>query len=230
MTHNGTPHAVFWDMDGTLVDTEAYWIAAEGELASRYGAEWGDEHAGALVGQALPFAAEYIKRHTGITLETHTMVDMLVDSVAQAIEENGIPWRPGAVELLQELHENGIPNALVTMSYSRLAHTIAENIDGQPLQVIVAGDEVAMGKPHPEPYLKAADALGATPARSVAIEDSIPGLTSAEAAGMYTVGVPHMVELNEAPGRVLWPTLVGKYTTDVQALVPDDAVSSVETP
>ena len=68
---------------------------------------------------------------------------------------------------------------------------------------------VANGKPHPEPYRRAAAALGVDPVSCVAIEDSPTGARSAEAAGCVVVAVPNHVPIDPAPGRVLRRTLVG---------------------
>jgi beta-phosphoglucomutase-like phosphatase (HAD superfamily) len=82
----------------------------------------------------------------------------------------------------------------------------------------VTGDEVAHGKPHPEPYLAAAAAVGADPADCVAIEDSGAGVASAEAAGVPVVAVPNVVPLDPGPGRVLLSTLDGVRASDLAAL------------
>ena len=60
------------------------------------------------------------------------------------------------------------------------------------------------GKPHPEPYLKAAEQLGFSPEQCIAFEDSISGITSAEAAGTIAIGIPNFVPIPEQEGRILW--------------------------
>lgn len=95
---------------------------------------------------------------------------------------------------------------------------------------MVTGDMVERGKPHPEPYLRAREDLSALAGpismdQVVAIEDSIPGLASAIAAGAVAVGVPNMVSLQEDPGVVLWATLAGKSVTDLEELVAGRAAS-----
>jgi beta-phosphoglucomutase-like phosphatase (HAD superfamily) len=84
--------------------------------------------------------------------------------------------------------------------------------------VIVAGDDVRQGKPHPEPYLKAAELLGVKAEECVAFEDSLTGLRSAEAAGTKAVGVRNIVEIPAQPGRIIWPTLEGVSMADLRGL------------
>jgi HAD superfamily hydrolase (TIGR01509 family) len=202
------PAAVLWDMDGTLVDTEPYWITAEYELVGEHGGTWSDEHAHALVGNDLLVSAEYIARHGGVDLPPTEIVERLLDRVvAQARRE--VPWRPGARELLAELVERGVPCALVTMSWARLARAIVDVLPAGTFAAVVTGDEVRHGKPHPEPYLTAARRLGADPAACVAIEDSPTGVASATAAGVPTVAVPVVVPVPSGPSRVIVPTLEG---------------------
>jgi HAD superfamily hydrolase (TIGR01509 family) len=203
--HSG-PDAVLWDMDGTLVDTEEYWIAAEYDVVERHGGTWNDEHAEALVGADLLDAGRYMRQHSGIDLTPEQIVDELLDVVVERIRTN-IPWRPGARELLAALNAAGVPCALVTMSWRRFAEPVVEALPPGSFQVIVTGDEVSHGKPHPEPYLEAARLLGVTPQRCLAIEDSPTGAASATAAGCVVVGVPNVVQVPPAPGRILLSSL-----------------------
>ena len=112
--------------------------------------------------------------------------------------ERAVPWCPGARELLVALHEAEVPLALVTMSYARFVAPILQQLPPETFSVIVTGDQVANGKPHPEPYLTAAAALGVPPAECVAIEDSLTGLGAAVASGAAAIGVPHQLELDPA--------------------------------
>ena len=92
------PAAVLWDMDGTLVDTEPYWMAAEHALVEAYGGVWTDEHAHQLVGNDLMVSAEYLRAHSPIDLTPLEIVRELLASVVASVKEH-VPWRPGAREL-----------------------------------------------------------------------------------------------------------------------------------
>ncbi len=223
------PAAVLWDMDGTLVDTEPSWIAAEHALVGRHGGTWSDAHAHAIVGSDLLTAAAYIRRHGGVDLLPEQIVDLLLDEVVAAVLRH-VPWRPGARELLTELVTLGVPCALVTMSYRRLAGAVVDALPPGTFAALVTGDEVTRGKPHPEPYLAAAAALGVDPARCVAIEDSPPGVASAEAAGVPVLAVPHVVAIPPGPGRTVRASLVGLRAADLGRLGADPARGPVPVP
>ncbi len=211
------PAAVLWDMDGTLVDTEPYWMAAETELVHSFGGTWTHDDALTLVGGELSWSAGQLQRR-GVDLSIDEIVPALTARVQQQLAEIGVPWRPGAQELLRELREASVRTALVTMSYRRMAEQIASYIPFEPFDAIIAGDEVVNGKPHPEAYLTAAARLGVDAARCVAIEDSLTGLAAAVASGAMTIGVPHLVPLPESDEHTLWPTLAGRTVDDIRAL------------
>lgn len=211
------PRAVLWDMDGTLVDTEPYWIATEFELAERYGGTWSEEHALTLVGFDLLDSGRYIREHMGIDLEPAEIVEQLLDGVVARVEEE-VPWRPGARELLADLNGAGVPCALVTMSYRRFVAPVLAALPESTFAVVVTGDAVTRGKPHPDPYLRATDELRLDPADCLAIEDSNTGARSAESAGATVLVVPNHVPVLEGGRRVFRDTLVGLSAADLGAL------------
>ncbi len=212
------PAAVLWDMDGTLVDTEPYWISAETALIESYGGSWSHEEAMQLVGQGLWHSARILQAK-GVTLSEDEIIDLLTDRVLHQLVERGIPWRPGARELLVALRDAQIPTALVTMSIGRMAHHVAGQLGFVGFDAVVSGDDVEHAKPHPEPYLRGAEALGVDPTACIAIEDSPPGVASASAAGMVAIGVPFLLDLTEAPADALWPTLEGRTIADLSHLL-----------
>lgn len=224
------PVAVLWDMDGTLVDTEPYWIEAEFELAERHGGVWSHEHALQLVGNDLLESGRYIREHMGIDRSPEAIVEELLDGVVARIARR-VPWQPGARELLEQLSAAGVPCALVTMSYARFVEPILAHLPVGTFATTVTGDAVRHGKPHPEPYLLAAERLGSDPAVCLAIEDSPPGAASAEAAGCLVLVVPNHVAVPAGPRRVFRPTLEGLGVADLELLAPElpESVSEVQT-
>ncbi len=204
-------------MDGTLVDTEPYWIAAEYELVAAHGGRWSDEHAHALVGNDLITSAAYIRRHGSVPLEPGVIVDNLMASVVAQLRAH-VPWRPGVAELLAEQARDAVPAALVTMSWQPLADALLDALPPGTFAAVVTGDQVSRGKPHPEPYLTAAARLGLAPGDCVAVEDSPPGTASARAAGVPTLAVPHIVPLAPAQGQVLVESLAGLDLTGIRRL------------
>jgi HAD superfamily hydrolase (TIGR01509 family) len=212
------PAAVLWDMDGTLVDTERYWMAAEEELVESFGGTWGHDDALELVGSGLWEAAVFFQAK-GVELDADTIVARLTSRVREQLDEHGVPWRPGAKELLEALRGASVPCALVTMSIRAMADDVIAAIPFHAFDVVVTGDSVERSKPHPEPYLTAAAQLGVEITDCVAIEDSPAGLSSAFASGAIAVGVPNILALDEAPSTVLWSTLEGVTVADVAALL-----------
>jgi len=201
-------------MDGTLVDTEPYWMAAETALVHSFGGTWSHEQALQLVGNGLVDSA-VILRAAGVDMDPDAIVDTLTDDVRTALATQGVPFRPGAKALLRDLHANGIRTALVTMSLRRMALSVVELIDFDAFEEIVAGDDVEQPKPHPEPYLKAAGLLDIEIADAVVIEDSPTGLRAGVSSGAVTLGVPHMVPLDGVGAHALWPTLEDRTAQDI---------------
>ena len=206
------PAAVLFDMDGTIVDTEPYWMDSETDLIRLHGGTWTRADALQVVGAGLPEAA-LVFQSRGVDLGVQEIVDWLTDRVLERLEHS-VPWRPGARELLADLRRNGVPAALVTMSVHRMAHRIADAMPPGTFAVIVPGDGVR-SKPHPDPYLTAARLLGVEARDAVAIEDSEPGVASAVAAGASTIAVPLHVPLPESPAYTLWPELTGRTLADL---------------
>ncbi|WP_317228764.1 HAD family phosphatase [Clavibacter sp. MX14-G9D] len=213
------PAAVLWDMDGTIVDTEPYWMVAEQALVGSFGGTWTQEDGLRLVGNGLDDSAR-ILQEAGVDLPVAEIVDRLTDRVMEQILVE-VPWRPGARELLREVREAGIPTALVTMSLGRMAHQVAAAVPFDAFDRVVAGDDVANGKPHPEAYLTAAAQLGVDIRDCVAIEDSGPGVASASASGATAIAVPHHVPLPADPAYVLWDTLAGRTLADLESAHAD---------
>ena len=212
------PKAVLWDMDGTLVDTEPYWMNAEHELVGEFGGVWNDDLAHLLVGNPLLVSAQVIRDNSPVTLAPEQIVDRLLESVIRQMREH-IPWRPGAAELLNEAVAQGIPNALVTMSYASFAQVMVDELPAGTFSATVTGDAVTHGKPHPEPYLKAAEALGVDPIDCLAVEDSPTGARSAVDSGARTVAVPHIVAVPDEVGAAKVDTLAGQSLESLWRIV-----------
>lgn len=219
----GSPlKAVLWDMDGTIVDTEPYWIAAEHALVEAHGGTWSHDQAMQLVGQSLTFSAGLLQE-AGVELEIREIIDTLTAQVVRSVQQQ-VPWRPGARELLEELHLAGIRCALVTMSEGPLAREVVASLPRPYFEVLVTGDTVSQGKPHPEAYLTAVELLQENDPNlgihhCVALEDSVPGVAAAVASGVATVAVPHIVPLPDDGSYALWDTLAGRSLAELEALL-----------
>lgn len=208
MSNSSYPKAVLWDMDGTLIDSEPYWLLSESALASDYGKTWTEENGHELIGRNLYDASSVMRERLEITdMSVQEVIDRLTDEVVANLKLK-LPWRPGALETLMMLKQAGIKTALVTMSMRRMAMAVVDSIPFHAFDVVVAGDDVTHGKPHPEPYQKAAELLGLNPTECVSFEDSPTGLRSAEAAGCISVGVPNLMPLPETENRHIISSLL----------------------
>lgn len=229
----GLPRAVLWDLDGTLMDTEPLWFAQERGLVAEYGGTWTDEDALSLVGLALLDSAAIIRARTPVTLPEAAIVDRMQGGVVAAMRRDGVPWRPGALELVEELRLAGVAQALVTMSWRPVLDVVLGALPEGTFTAVVTGDAVTHGKPHPEPYLTGLAGLGIDPAdaaaraRCVAIEDSTTGSASAVAAGIPTLVTPCVKPVDPAPGLVLLRSLVG---VSAAALLPLAAQAQEQAP
>jgi len=182
--------AVLFDLDGLLVDSEPLWFEAEGAVAARLGGSpWTGGDQQALLGGTLERTVRYLLDRGSVDADPAEVARWLVDSMAGLITDRGLALLPGAGELHAELATAGIPVALVSSSKPEVV-TAALDATGLRFDVVITGADVANGKPHPDPYLQAAAALAADPARCVALEDSATGVASARAAGCSVVYVP----------------------------------------
>ncbi len=210
------PAAVLWDMDGTILDSEPYWMSAETSLVEAWGGSWSRELGLTLVGMGLNNSSKILQDH-GVGLSIAEIIDTLTVSVMQQVAV-AVPWRPGARELLLELKQHKVRTALVTMSFRSLAELVVESIGFEAFDVVVTGEDVEFPKPHPEAYLTAARELGVAVEDCVAIEDSVPGVTAAVASGAVTISVPHLVAVPQAITHTTWHTLSGRTANDISVV------------
>lgn len=212
--------AVLFDMDGTLVDSEKVWDVSLLRLAEHLGGDLTPELRASLVGSNLP--ATIAALHTAFDLpesaDQAASAQFLTDETATLFREE-IEWRPGAKELLTELDAAGVPMALVTSTVRSLTELVLDGIGRHWFGATVCGDEVDHPKPAPDPYLRAAQLLGANPLHCAAIEDSDTGTTSAVAAGCATLTVPCDAPVPDGPGRNFVGSLTDVDRASLERLV-----------
>ncbi|MBS0362901.1 MAG: HAD family phosphatase [Proteobacteria bacterium] len=189
--------AVVFDMDGLLVDTEQVVFAAMQHAASGIGGELPFATFQRMVGLTHAKSDLILVEHFGDGFDLETF-SATVSSYFRAEQAAGIALKAGVAEILAQLDAMGLPRAIATSS-SQFAveqslgpHGLLHRFDA-----FITRDVQELGKPHPEPFLKAAAAIGVDPADCLALEDSHNGVRAAAAAGMMTVMVPDMLDPTE---------------------------------
>ena len=199
MTNKGTVQAVFVDMDGTLLDTERVNCECLVEVLQKYGLAAAEavEIVDAMIGLSGPVCDRMLIERYGsdFPLDRYTS-----DFVVQRRNRlaSGIPIKPGAQGMLSMTQSEGLVTAIVTSTKRAAAKEHLDRTDLlRQVNLLVAGDDVARGKPDPEPYLAAAMHLGIPTSNCVVIEDSGPGIEAAWAAGMTPILVPDLIQPTE---------------------------------
>ncbi len=187
--------AVLWDMDGTLVDSEKLWDVAIQEFYRRHRRELTPEVRNSTVGGSSDSVMAIIYADLGLDPDPAQMAETAdwIHEYVGGLFGAGLPWCDGAREMLDQLAMAEVPMALVTNTRRGLTEMALNSIGRQYFSVSVCGDEVRNGKPAPDPYLRATQLLGLDPADCLAIEDSVAGSASAEAAGCAVLVIPNEV-------------------------------------
>jgi len=208
------PKAVVFDLDGTLIDSEALVLDAYMAAADRHGVPFTHAQFLTLVGRHRQHSEMKMREYFGAAFP----LEAFYATVGEFFGDRSAPLKPGVGALLDRLDASATPYALATSSGPGwvnkhfAAHSLAERFRG-----VVTRDDVTHGKPHPEPYLKASTMLGHAPGDILAIEDSPTGVASAHAAGLMTIMAPDLIEPDdETISRVLH---VVRSLDDVSALL-----------
>lgn len=215
--------AVLWDMDGTLVDSEKLWDLALQELYRRRGAVLTPEVRETTVGGSAEDVMAILYADLGLTPDAESVtseIDWLHVYTGELFEA-GLPWQPGARELLDALTDERVPMALVTNTRRDLTEQALKSIGRHYFSATVCGDELPRGKPAPDSYLRAAELIGFDPVDCLAIEDSVAGTEAAEAAGCAVVVIPNDIDVPISPRRRHLGSLVDVSVADLRAIHSD---------
>jgi len=191
---------VLFDMDGLLVNTEPLWFEVEHAVMARLGGRWTAQDQQALVGGSLHRSVDYLLRRArnsgASSTPSHAEVaEWLVDGMADLLAEREAVLMPGALDLLAEVRQAGIPRILVTSSERVIMDAVLTSLARHDIAftATVCGADVREPKPDPEPYLLAAERLGAK--APLVLEDSEAGQASGRAAGFHVVAIKHPSEI-----------------------------------
>ncbi len=189
--------AVVFDMDGLLVDTETVVFRAMQRAAALIDGELPFATFQGMVGLQDAASEEILVAHFGEGFDLAAWSAVVSGHFREELAA-GIALKAGAVEILDHLDAVGLPRAIATSSsLASLERSLGPHSLVGRFDVLITRDVTIRGKPHPEPYLRAAEALGMDPADCLALEDSYNGVRAAAAAGMMTVMVPDMLDPTE---------------------------------
>lgn len=182
--------AVIFDMDGVMIDSEPLWEKTERILLARRGIDYSPEYRDRIVGLNQNDSGRLLINTFSLEEEVSDIIDERVEILTSIYEEE-LELIPCLVPLLDDLKNENYLLAVASSSPLRVVNFVLDmfSLHDYFLEV-VSGDCAENGKPHPEIYLHAADRLGVKPEECAAIEDSINGVRSAKAAGMYCIAIP----------------------------------------
>jgi len=184
---------VVFDMDGVLIDTESVWRAVQIAEAEDKGLDLPLSVIDSMIGLPWQVNRQQLQDHFGPDFDVEAFIAAIVHR-HDVVCEAGVRIKTGVVELLDLLDALDLPRAIATSSDRQV---VTDRL-GPPgllarFDAVVGNEDCTRGKPHPEPYLNAARAMGLDPASCLALEDSYNGVRSAHAAGMMTVMVPDLL-------------------------------------
>jgi HAD superfamily hydrolase (TIGR01509 family) len=192
---------VLFDLDGTLLDSELLWEAAQAQTMEYFGQTWTAQDQAHSIGGPLDRVVAHMARRTGA--DPGHVARVLVGEIEHRAATQPAHWMPGARELLAQARAAGIPTAIVSNSWRVLLDLLLANVD-DPVDVTVSSTEVQRPKPDPQPYLHACELLAADPVGSVVVEDSPTGAAAGLAAGCTVLGVgPAVAHVSAARFRHL---------------------------
>ena len=189
--------AIFFDMDGLMVDSEPEWFLSEIEVTKPFGYTWLEDDQIACLGGPLSKVGQYMFDKCGQQNSPEYFTQTLIDTQVARMRGN-TPTMPGAVELVRELQSQGVKTALVSASPRNIVDAVLDNLGHDLFPFSISADDVVKTKPDPEAYLKAAHMSGSNITNCLVFEDSLTGMNAAIASGAYLIGVPHLVSIEES--------------------------------
>jgi HAD superfamily hydrolase (TIGR01509 family) len=210
--------AVLFDMDGTLTNTEELWTVALHQTAADLGGQLSMATRAQMVGRPFTQVIEMLQTETGTAQDGATTTGRALLRKIEDLFRQGVPWQPGARELLHAVRQAGLQTALVTSSPSRIVDIALGTLGRDSFDVTVCGNDVRQGKPNPEPYLKAMRRLGLAADQCLAVEDSPSGVLSAERAGLPVLVVPSGTPIPATRASSIVPSLTDQSLRSLRSL------------
>jgi HAD superfamily hydrolase (TIGR01509 family) len=198
--------AVIFDMDGVLADSEPWWNEIDAALLGEHGVTYRGEYHREVLGVSYPVAIEFYRKTFGVTAPLDELMRRRAEIATEFFAKH-IGLFPSTKSVLEELRQMNLRLAVGTSSVSTSARPFLDRHQLTAFfEVIVTGDEVAHGKPHPDIYLRAAEKLRVPPEDCLVIEDALSGIAAAKAANMRVVAIPdaRFVDVSAYTNKADW--------------------------
>jgi len=183
-------YAVIFDLDGVLADSEPWWNQIDAKLLAEYEVNYRGEYHRSVLGVSYRLAVEFYKNAFHISASAEELMRRRGE-IATDFFANRVALFPSAKMTLEQLREMKLQLAVATSSVSASARPLLERTGIRSLfSVVITGDEVQQGKPHPDIYVRAAKELGISPEACLVIEDSLAGIAAGKAANMRVAAIP----------------------------------------
>ena len=215
--------AVFFDMDGLLVDSEPEWLKSESEITAAYGYQWTSQDQVACLGGPLSRVGQYMHEKCN-QAETPDFFTRKIVEVQSEKMRSHTPFMPGAYELVKDLQKNGVKTGLVSASPRIIVDAVLDNVGAELFPFSISSDDVERTKPHPDAYLKAAQLTNSAIENCLVFEDSLTGIGAATSSGAWLVAVPHLVHVDESERVRVIKSLEQLNFTKVQKLFKDFSI------
>ena len=194
-----------FDMDGTLIDTEKLYRKFWPMALAEFGYTMTDEQVLSMRSLGRPFAPVKLKEMFGPELDYPAVRECRKRLMEEYIDAHGIELKPGCIELLTNLKENGLRAAIATATDLERTEKYLEMLGLRDyFTEIVCATMVKEGKPSPDIYQYACEQLGRKPEECIAVEDSPNGVLSAYRAGCKVVMVPDQTQPDEELMKLLY--------------------------
>ena len=215
--------AVFFDMDGLLVDSEPEWLKSESEITAAYGYQWTSQDQVACLGGPLSRVGQYMHDKCNQAETPGFFTSKLVQVQSERMRSH-TPFMPGAYELVKDLQKNGVKTGLVSASPRIIVDAVLDNVGAELFPFSISSDDVERTKPHPDAYLKAAQLTNSAIENCLVFEDSLTGVGAATSSGAWLVAVPHLVHVDESERVRVIKSLEQLNFTKVQELYKDFSI------
>lgn len=215
--------AVFFDMDGLMVDSEPEWLKSESEITAAYGYQWQPEDQVACLGGPLSRVGQYMHQKCKQAETPDFFTSKLIEVQSERMRLH-TPFMPGAYELVKDLQRNGVKTGLVSASPRIIVDAVLDNVGTDLFPFSISSDDVDNTKPHPDAYLKAAKLANSDIANCLILEDSLTGVNAATSSGAWLVAVPHLVRVDESARVRVIRSLEQLNFTKLQSLYKDFSI------